>query len=317
MIITLTANPSLDRTVQLPAPLAVGEVQAAASIREDAGGKGVNVARVLHAAGDAVTGILPLAEDDPYAHALGALPVRAVAASGRVRANLAITDPAGTTTKLNLPGAPLGAPERAALIDAVADACAEGAAWLALCGSLPPGAGDGFYVDVIRAVRERVAAPPRIAVDTSGPALAAVVADGRPDLITPNEIELAELSGLALDAGAPLAEAVARVARALVPERVGAVLVTLGGDGAVLADADGALAASVPTGISVRSTVGAGDSALAGFLHAHAAGASADERLRQAVRFGSATAALPGTQLATPSDLPDGPVAVRPLDIDV
>ena len=45
MIVTLTANPSLDRTVMLPAPLQVGDVQSAASAREDAGGKGINVAR--------------------------------------------------------------------------------------------------------------------------------------------------------------------------------------------------------------------------------------------------------------------------------
>ncbi|MTE23346.1 1-phosphofructokinase family hexose kinase [Microbacterium sp. ZXX196] len=311
MIVTLTANPSLDRTVELPGPLAVGEVQPASGAREDAAGKGINVARVLHAAGDAVRGVLPLSPADPYATALGqGLPTVAVPVSGNARANITLTDPAGTTTKINLPGAALDEPTRRALIDAVVAVCArDDAGWLALCGSLPPGAGDDFYVDVIRAVRERVARPPLIAVDTSGAALARVVAGGRPDLIKPNEDELAELAGRALP-DAALPEAVALLAREIVPGRVGAALVTLGGAGAVLVTADEALHAPIPRGVAVRSTVGAGDSALAGYLHADAAGLPAAARLVSAVRYGSATASLPGTQLATPADLPSGDVAV-------
>src|SRR5690606_41914729 len=70
VIVTLTMNPALDRTVSLPAALAVGEVQAVTAIREDAAGKGINVARVLAAAGIEVTAVLPLASEDPYAATL-------------------------------------------------------------------------------------------------------------------------------------------------------------------------------------------------------------------------------------------------------
>ncbi|WP_156760679.1 1-phosphofructokinase [Microbacterium karelineae] len=315
MIVTLTANPSLDRTVELDAPLAPGEVQSAASMREDAGGKGINVARVLHDAGDAVRGVLPLAPADPYGAALGSeLPTRAVPIAGHARCNLTITDPAGETTKLNLPGPTLDADTAGALVDAVVDACeGDGADWLALCGSLPPGADDDLYVRIIRAVRERLADPPRIAVDTSGPALAAVVADGNADLIKPNELELAELADARLPEGIPVERAVADISRALVPAKVGAALITLGGDGAVLVDAHGAVHATIPPNVRVRSTVGAGDSSLAGYLHAAQAGASAPERLASAVRYGSGTAALPGTRLATPDDLPTGEIVLTDL----
>src|SRR5690349_20324552 len=100
MIVTVTANPSLDRAVSLAAPLAVGEVQSALAVREDAGGKGVNVSRVVAAAGTATLAVLPLAEQDPYAAALAhtGIPVRSVPVHWHARANLTLADPHGTTT---------------------------------------------------------------------------------------------------------------------------------------------------------------------------------------------------------------------------
>ncbi|GAA5199058.1 1-phosphofructokinase [Microbacterium jejuense] len=312
MIVTLTANPSLDRTVTLPAPLQVGDVQAARSAREDAGGKGINVARAVVAAGAACVAVLPLAVDDPFDTALrgSGLDAHRVPVAGHVRANLTITDPAGITTKLNLPGARLAPDEISAVVDATVVASA-GADWLVLAGSLPPGVPDDFYVRVIGAVRAvHGAQAPRIAVDAAGPALAAVVAHGHPDLIKPNDDELGELVGTSLD-GAD-AKTVLDVARALVPDRVGAALVTLGARGAALIEADGAWGA-VPPPIRVVSTVGAGDSSLAGYVLAESGGGTPDERLRLAVRYGAAAASLPGTQAPAPGDLPRGDVPVTRL----
>ncbi len=314
MIVTLTANPSLDRTVTLAAPLRPGAVQQASSVREDAGGKGINVARVIAAAHVPAVAVLPMAMDDPFDTALRAtrLPAQRVQISGHARANLTITDPGGETTKLNLPGATLSDHDREALVHAVVECCA-GAEWLVLAGSLPPGAGERFYVDIIRAVRARWGDDaPRVAVDTSGPALTAVVADGEPDLIKPNDEELAELAGVALDASTDLPHAVLDVARRLVPSKVRAALVTLGAHGAVLVDGDGAWAAAPPP-IKVVSTVGAGDSSLAGYLLADIDGEGPDGRLRRSMRYGSAAASLPGTQPPHPDDLPDGDVVVDTL----
>lgn len=315
MIVTLTANPSLDRTVVLSAPLQVGEVQVAAGAREDAGGKGINVSRVAAASGVATRAVLPLALDDPFAVALQAAAVASVPVpvAGHARANITITDPDGVTTKLNLPGADLAEADAAALIAAVVNACAD-ARWLVLAGSLPPGVPEDFYVDVIAAVRGRWGSvAPKVAVDTSGPALSTVVQRGRPDLIKPNEHELAELVGVELDADGDFASTVLAVARRLVPDRVGAALITLGADGAVLTTADGAWAGRPPR-IRVQSTVGAGDSSLAGYLIADTAGEAPQECLRSAIRYGAAAATLPGTQAPTPRDLPAGDVPVRALD---
>ncbi|WP_348787117.1 1-phosphofructokinase [Leifsonia sp. NPDC080035] len=313
MIVTLTANPSLDRSITLGAPLLPGEVQYALAAREDAGGKGINVARVVAAADVPAVAVLPLAADDPFAAVLRSAGVatRPVPIHGHARANLTITDPAGVTTKLNLPGTTLQPADADALVEAVVQACA-GAAWLVLAGSLPPGAGDDFYVTVIRAVRARWgSAAPKVAVDTSGDALRTAVLDAHPDLITPNEDELAELAGVAF-AGDDLPQAVLAVARTLVPVHAGAALVTLGALGSVLVTADGGYVAEAPR-IRVRSTVGAGDSALAGYLLADVAGAAPEGRLVQAVRFGSAAASLPGTQAPRAADLPGDDIRVAAL----
>lgn len=312
MIVTLTANPSLDRTVALPAPLQPGEVQRAVGAREDAGGKGVNVARVLHAAGVDTLAVVPVAAGDPYRALLGesGVPHRAVAVGGHARANLTIADADGMTTKINLAGPALTGAEVEALRTEVVRA-AEGASWLVLAGSTPPGAPATLYRDLAFAVRERWgSAAPRIAVDASGDALRHVVAAGAADLIKPNAEELAEVRGedAAGDAD-PVAVAVAR-ARAIVPALVPAALVTLGADGALLVTADEVWRARAPR-IRVASTVGAGDSSLAGYLIAEVAGASAADRLARSVAYGAAAATLPGTKPPTTADLPAGEIAVQ------
>lgn len=310
MIVTVTANPSLDRAVTLGGPLQVGEVQIATGVREDAGGKGINVARVVTAADADALAVLPLAGSDPFATALAAtrVPVHVVPIDGHARANLTVLDPDGTTTKINLPGPHLGDGEQAALIAKIVDATA-GADWLVLAGSLPPGAGPDFYVRIIAAVRgAHGTASPRVAVDTSGPALHAVVAGASPDLIKPNEHELAELTGEDADPGD--IAGIIRLADGLVPARVGAALVTLGAAGALLVTSDGAWVGTAPR-ITAVSTVGAGDSSLAGYLLGDVAGLTPEDRLRSAMRYGAAAASLPGTQPPTPADLPAADIPVR------
>ncbi|MDQ1174099.1 1-phosphofructokinase [Microbacterium testaceum] len=311
MIVTLTANPSADRAVVLSDALAPGEVQRALSSREDAGGKGVNVARVVAAAGAPARAVVPVGAHDPYRVLLEdtGIALDLVDVAGRARANLTITDPAGETTKLNLPGAELSPAEAQAVTDGVV-AAAESATWLVLAGSLPPGVPASFYADLVAAVRERWgAAAPRIAVDASGAALAEVVATARPDLIKPNHEELAELVGEDAAGDLDVITEATRRAHQLVPEHVASALVTLGADGALLFTAEGAWRGYAPK-IQVASTVGAGDSSLAGYLLADLEGASAPDRLARSIAYGAAAATLPGTQPPTPADLPAGPIAV-------
>lgn len=318
MIVTVTPNPSTDRTVTLSSALTRGAVHRVSSVSSEPGGKGVNVARALTLAGVDAVAVLPAAPADPFLTLLAGagVPAAPVAVRGIVRTNLTITEPDGTTTKLNEPGARLDAAELDALTAAVLDHAAT-ASWVVLSGSLPPGVPADWYADVVARLRGLDC---RVAVDTSDAPLAALAAAfdrAAPDLIKPNSEELAGLSGRSADdlessvqQGNP--EPVIAAARDLIGRGVGAVLATLGAAGAVLVDADGAWLATPPP-ITPRSTVGAGDSSLAGYVRADVAGADAADRLRMAVAYGSAAAALPGSALPSPAELNLDAVGVAPV----
>ena len=106
MIVTFTANPSLDRTVALPGPLERGEVQRAVSVRQESGGKGVNVSRALVASGLESLAVLPGADGDPVLAGLreSAVPFVSLPIDEPLRTNVALTEPGGVTTKINEPG---------------------------------------------------------------------------------------------------------------------------------------------------------------------------------------------------------------------
>jgi len=303
MILTLTPNPSIDRTVMLDGELTRGQVHRVASVTSQAGGKGVNISRAAVSAGIPSIAVLPAHKDDPFVIELLGVGVdcRPIRPAGDVRVNLTITEPDGTTTKLNSPGAAVG-PEHLEWLAAAILARAATADWTVLAGSLPTGAPPEFYADLVRRLR-RVGG--QVAVDTSEAPLQALVAalpDAAPDLMKPNSEELASFTGddpEALEAD-PLATV--RAARTLVDRGVGAVLATLGGNGAVLVTADGAWHATPPP-TTVVSTVGAGDSSLFGYVLGDIRGLPAPERLALAVAYGSAAAGLPGTTIPLPSQL--------------
>ena len=302
MIVTLTVNPSLDRTIELPAALERGEVQRAAAAHQEPGGKGINVTRALAASGIDTIALFPAAHTDPMVTAMrgSLLPFVNLPITGAVRSNVALTEPDGTTTKINEPGPDLTAAELDELTERVVSTAA-GAAWLVISGSLPPTIDQGYYVRLVREVVSRLGdAAPRIAVDGSGEPLRLLLeSDESIDLIKPNAEELAELTG---EGSGELFEAdpsaAAAAALALLDRGVGAALVTLGGRGAALVARDGTWFAEAPT-IVARSTVGAGDSSLAGYLLADEAGRDPAGRLAQAVAHGAAAASLPGSTVPT------------------
>lgn len=328
MIVTLTANPSLDRTVALPGPLLRGEVQRAISVRQESGGKGVNVSRALVASGLKTIAVLPGAEADPVLTGLREtdVPFAALPIGEPLRSNVALTEPGGVTTKINEPGPALSADQQEALISLLLDH-ARGAAWVVLAGSLPPGVPADFYATVTRRLRSLFdsEAAPRVAVDSSGEPLAAAVSgdtSGKPDLLKPNAEELVELAaaaGFATNKSAEELEAdpeaAAAAASAVVRSGVGAVLATLGSKGAVLVTADGAWLATHPP-VTAVSTVGAGDSSLAGYLLASSQGAAPVDCLRQAVAHGAAAASLPGSTVPAVNQTTPDAVTITALRKD-
>jgi 1-phosphofructokinase len=308
MIVTVTPNPSIDRTVALPGELVRGAVHRGTSVSSEPGGKGVNVARALTLAGLDVIAVLPAGAHDPMLDGLRSIgvPFHAVPVAGAVRTNMAVTEPDGTTTKINEPGAVVGTGDSEGLARAVTEH-ARSAQWVVLSGSLPPGMPECWYSDMVATLRQFGC---KVAVDTSDAPLAALAADlerSAPDLIKPNSEELAGVAGVtaqSLEAAVKRGDAgpVIAAARCLIDRGVGTVLATLGAAGAVLVNADGAWLATPPP-ISPRSTVGAGDSSLAGYVRADVEGATAPQRLQMAVAYGSGAAALPGSALPSPAQL--------------
>lgn len=308
MIVTVTPNPSVDRTLEVEA-VTPGEVTRATSAHVDAGGKGVNVARALVANGREALAVLPLGGGD--GHLLeellreGGIAYRAVPTAAATRSNITLSEPDGTVTKINAPGEALTAAELDALIDATV-AVLPGATWLVGCGSLPDGAPVSLYATLARRAHD---AGVLFAVDTSGAPLEAVVA-ASPDVVKPNLAELAQLVGRPL----PTVDDVVVAAEEIRAAGAGTVVVSLGRYGAVLVDG-GEPVLAVPPIVTPRSDVGAGDTLLAGFLSAGAAGPDA---LRTAVAWGTAAVALPGTSVPGPADIDTAAVTLRPArDLDL
>ena len=315
MIITLTANPSHDRTVTLTGPLERGSVQRAASVLSQAGGKGVNISRASVGAGVPSIAVLPAQKDDPFVLELLAAGIdcRPVEHPGDLRVNITISEPDGTTTKLNSPGPTMTAETMEELTEALARR-AEPEDWVVLAGSLPPGAPVSWYADLVVALRDTGA---RVAVDTSDDPLRALVGrlpDAAPHLMKPNGHELASFTGDDGDALEADPAAAAAAAATLVARGVETVLATLGGHGAVLVTAEGAWHATPPP-TEVVSTVGAGDSSLFGYLLGAIEKRSPAQRLALAVAYGSAAAGLPGTTIPHPEQVDAEKVSVVDLNL--
>jgi len=295
MIITVTLNPSLDRTIELDS-LAQGSVQRVTAARLDPGGKGVNVARALLANGVPTRAVVPVAgmEGDQLVSLLEheGVDVVVVPVLGHTRSNITIAEADGTVTKLNEPGASLGADDLEALARKVLAAAAPDS-WVVLCGSLPPGLRAEAYATL---THRFVAAGLRVVVDTSGPAFRAAVAVG-PELVKPNAEELAEAVGRPLRSRSEVIAA----ARELQGLGAQAVLVSLGAAGAILVD-EAVVVGESPVD-EPRSTVGAGDAFLAGFLAGRYHGASRREAFAEALAWGAAAVRLPGTQMPGPADI--------------
>ncbi|MBT2366874.1 1-phosphofructokinase [Streptomyces sp. ISL-10] len=307
MILTVTPNPSLDRTYEVPS-LDRGEVLRATGERMDPGGKGVNVSRAVAAAGHRTIAVMPLggAPGALVADLLAGqgIDVVPVPVTGPTRSNIAVAEPDGTLTKINAPGPELSPYETALLLSAIRERSVL-AHWIACCGSLPRGLGPEWYAELVARAH---AAGVRVALDTSGPSLLASLSSC-PDVVKPNADELAAAVGRPL---LTIGEAV-KAAEELLGLGARSVLASLGADGQLLVSEAGTYFGSAAVS-AVRSNVGAGDASLAGFL---AAGGQGPAALAAAVAHGAAAVQLPGSVMPTPADLDPSAVTVTadiPLD---
>ncbi len=297
-IVTVTANPAVDVSTSV-ARIEPDEKLRGHGSRIDPGGGGVNVSRVVHRLGGDTLAVVALGgtEGEAYRRLLEAegVPLLVVPIAGETRQNFAVHDEAtGGHFRFVLEGPSMSDAEWRSLATAVRGAVRVGD-WMVCSGSMPPGAPEDAAAQLVRVARDVGAHP---VVDSSGPALAAAVAAG-PELVKPSRRELEELVGRPL----PDDDALLEAASALIRDHgVGLVAVTLGGDGALLVSADGA--ARLPAADIVPvSTVGAGDSFLAGMVQRLAEGRPLAQALRTALAAGAATAAGAGTRLASAAEI--------------
>lgn len=292
MIVTLTAAPAIDLTIEVDS-FELGAVNRAVRSSREPSGKGVNVSWALHRAGVPTRAVFPAGgcTGDSMASMLSEAGLEYVIVdTGRdVRTNITLISP-GSATKVNDQGTALSDEQARRLREAIIDASRDASAVL-ICGSLPAGVPATFVRDLAHTLK---ASGTDVVVDVSGEALELALA-ARPDLIKPNVHELAELTGRQL---VSLGE-VASAAEAARERGAGAVLASLGGDGALLVDDVGALYAHA-TDIPFVNTVGAGDALLAGFF---AGGPTRQERLATAMLWACSAVAHRTTLFPIREDL--------------
>lgn len=281
-IITVTLNPAIDHTLSIPG-FAVGRVNRVHNEQVSAGGKGVNVAAVLAGLGAGVvaTGVLGEENAELFETCFRAKSIedQFVRVSGRTRVGLKIIDPRnGLTTDVNFAGSVM--PE--SVLDQLRgrlEMLVRPRDWVVLAGSVPGGVDSMIYARLAEAVTARGGF---VALDTSGEPLRHALG-GSPAFVKPNADELTELLGRPIET---LADRLAATRELVTRYGVQTAALSMGGDGAIFANKDGALLAKPPA-VRVCSTVGAGDAMVAGAVFALSHGDSLGEVARLATALGS------------------------------
>ncbi len=292
MIVTVTVNPALDRTISVDR-LAFEDRAYIDTRYQSAGGRGINAARMVHAFGGRPLAIFPSGGKNGKCLeellAADGYPAVVVPIGQQIRTNLTITDRQGLTVSLHERGPQLRKSEVQALEKAVRDSL-EGAAWLLLCGSLPPGVPSGFYARLIALARQ---AKVKTLLDTDGDPLREGV-EAAPTVVSPNQHEAERLLNRALVTRNHFLDAAARI-RAMGPEMVA---LSLGSRGAVGAF-EGTIIEAIPPRVEVLCPIGAGDALAAAMAWSLDRGGDFTDALRWGVATGTASATLPGLRLAS------------------
>lgn len=295
-IVTLTLNPALDKSSSVERLVPEQKMRCTA-LQLDAGGGGINVSKGIRKLGGRSTAVFPsggatglrlqsiLQEAD--------VDIRAHTVPGETRENFSVTE---TSTNLQyrftMPGPELTEQQAEALLSIVAQLHPD---FLVASGSLPPGLPETYY-DKVAAFAKRINA--RFILDTSGAALTAAADEGL-YLLKPNLSELSALAGVKKLEMNQVDDAALEIIR---QGKCEVVVVSLGPQGALLVTRDGFEHIPAPTA-EKRSTVGAGDSMVAGMVWALSEGKSFREMAQIGVACGTAATMNPGTELFHADDV--------------
>ena len=257
MFLCVSPNPAIDKRMTLPV-LIPGEIHRAQTVQAFPGGKSAHVAMVLKALGAEPLWVGPCggstgAELLAGLNKLG-IKAHSVTAIGETRTNLEIIDDAGVVTEIREPGSPVSEAELAAFERACNELFEKGekSTTVVFSGSLPVGAPNSFYANLIAAAR---AAGCRTFLDTSGEPLKLALAS-QPDFVKPNRDEAAA----ALDLRIASRESTANALSQFLSRGAGSAAISLGADGMIYAPGKSAPALFAPAvPLTPKSTVGCGD----------------------------------------------------------
>jgi len=291
MITTVCLNPCIDRSISI-AEFTYGGMNRVKSVRNDAGGKGVNVAVTAARLGLETECIA-------FLHKTGGKEIEnrllsngvacdGVRLDGSLRTNIKLLDESRSIiTEINESGAPVSEESIQKMTNLIVSH-AQDSDFLIFSGSLPPGCPTGYYRTLIEATENMRC---RCILDADGAKLAEGL-KARPYLIKPNQYELEMLVGRSLSS----MDEIRSAALQLVDSGVSIVAVSMGGDGALVTDGKKTLyAPCVP--VEVKSTVGAGDAMIAGFSAGCLAELPLEETFVKAVACATASVMSEGTQL--------------------
>ncbi|MBM3118072.1 MAG: 1-phosphofructokinase [Chloroflexi bacterium] len=297
MIATVTLNPSLDKTVTVD-ELVIDETNRWTSLRRDPGGKGINVSRVVHELGGETIayGLIGGIDGKTFKHLLRqqGVPFDLTSIREDVRTNFIITDlKTRRQTRIDAPGPHISRHELDNLINRIANIKPK-PDFIVFAGSVPPGIPDDIYRRLIEAAKNNGI---KTALDSDEKWLKEGI-KAKPNVIKPNVHEAEEL----LETELANEEAIVRAAKTLVNQGIEVVAISRGKDGLIVATGENVLKA-VPPQVEIHSTVGAGDSTVAGLVLKLSQGYGIKEACRWAAAAGTAATLTPGTELCRREDV--------------
>jgi 1-phosphofructokinase family hexose kinase len=289
MIVTVTLNPVLDRTLIVPR-INFDDVLRASEVRLDWAGKGLNVSRALKALGlsSTATGLLGGSTGRMLEKGLSDLQIDTdfLYIDGETRTNIVVLEAdGGRHVKVNEAGPRVSASDQAAFLEKVSSLARTGDMWV-FCGSLPPGIPVDYYRQLIELVQQRGALA---ILDTNGEMLREGLLS-RPYLVKPNSVEAAEITGYALETEIDAQ----RAAAYFLQEGAEIVALSLGANGLLLTTHQETFRIHCPP-VTARNPTGAGDALLAGIVYGLSHQLPMEQVARWGVAAGSAAAARTDT----------------------
>jgi 1-phosphofructokinase len=296
MIITVSLNPALDKTARVDV-FRANALNRLKDVVTDPGGKGVNVSGVLKALGaeSIATGFAGGSPGQDLLKGVAGAGIKAdfIEIAGTTRTNLKIVDAEGSLTECNESG-PVISGEEWALMEQKLESYAKAGNTFVLSGSLPGGLGEDAYQKLCASLKLAGAS---VFLDADGKALSLALGNAShllPDYIKPNRFELLNCFGME-DDGSAGGDYLASLCVRLLDRGIKLVALSMGSEGALFFCGEGAWkAAALP--VTVKSTVGAGDSMVAALCYGLDRGMKKEDCFRLAVAVSAAACTTEGTK---------------------